>query len=172
MACEDHAVPSRTESSAVGNTQRRNGGTRKGHHNPRADASLCRLENSQTRYTKSLQLGRRSTTQFTNFRNNVVLARKCPGLNIISCCLGYTSRTGPPFSGWAICSTTPACRCRAKHPASSSDLCVIVHVGNKGFDLCRDSPPREGGVGLGSGDLLYRAAADHTVCDSVVSNEI
>ena len=43
--------------------------------------------------------------------------------------------------------------------------------GNEGFDLCRASPPREGG-GLGSVDLLYRAAADHTVCDSVVSDAI
>ena len=43
--------------------------------------------------------------------------------------------------------------------------------GNEGFDLCRDSPLRECG-GLGSGDLLRRAAADHTVCDSVVSNAI
>ena len=43
--------------------------------------------------------------------------------------------------------------------------------GNERFDLCRDSPPREGG-GLGSGDLLNRAAEDHTVCDSVVSNAI
>ena len=43
--------------------------------------------------------------------------------------------------------------------------------GNEEFDLCSHSPPREGG-GLGSGDLLYRAAADHTVCDSVVRNAI
>ena len=43
--------------------------------------------------------------------------------------------------------------------------------GNEGFDLCRDSPPREGD-GLGSGNLLYRAAAGHTVCDSVMSNAI
>ena len=43
--------------------------------------------------------------------------------------------------------------------------------GNEGFDLSRDSPPREGG-GLGSGDLLYRAAADPPFCDSVVSNAI
>ena len=43
--------------------------------------------------------------------------------------------------------------------------------GNEGFDLCRDSPQREGG-GLNSGDLLFRVAAEHTVCDSVVSNAI
>ena len=43
--------------------------------------------------------------------------------------------------------------------------------GNEGFDLCRDSPPRQG-CGLGSGDLLYGTAANFTTCDSVVSNAI
>ena len=43
--------------------------------------------------------------------------------------------------------------------------------GNEGYDPNRVTSPREGG-GLGSGDLLYRAAADHTVCDSAVDDAI
>ena len=42
---------------------------------------------------------------------------------------------------------------------------------HQSYDLNRDTSPQEGG-GLGSGDLLNRAAADHPVCDSVVSNAI
>ena len=141
MACEDHAVPSHTESSAVGNTQRRNGGTRKGHHNSQADASLCRLENSQTRYTKSPQLGRRSIIQRTNFRNNVVQAGKCPGLNNTNCCLATHPERGHRFS--AGLSAHPL---QLAVAGQSIQPAVAIYAlwrseGKEGFDLCRDSPP-------------------------------
>ena len=53
MALEDHAVPSRIESSAVGNTRRHSEGTHKEHHNLQADALQCLPDNSLTRYTES-----------------------------------------------------------------------------------------------------------------------
>ena len=43
--------------------------------------------------------------------------------------------------------------------------------GNEGYDPNRFTSPREGSD-LGSGDLLYRAAADHTVYDSAVGDAI
>lgn len=57
MACEDHVVPFLAESSAIGNTQRRNGDTRKEHHNPQADALRCPLDNFLTRYMESPYYG-------------------------------------------------------------------------------------------------------------------
>ena len=51
MACEDHAFPSRIESSEVGNTQRHSEGTRKELHTPQADALQCPPDNFLTRYT-------------------------------------------------------------------------------------------------------------------------
>jgi len=51
MACEDHAVPSRIESSEVGNTQRHSEGTRKELHTPQADALQCPPDDFLTRYT-------------------------------------------------------------------------------------------------------------------------
>ena len=56
MACEDHAVLFRAESSAIGNTQRRNGSTRKEHHNPQAVALQCPLDDFLTRYMESPNL--------------------------------------------------------------------------------------------------------------------
>ena len=56
MAYQDRAAPSRTESSAIGNTQRRNGGTRKEHHNPQADALQYLHDNCLTRYMESPKL--------------------------------------------------------------------------------------------------------------------
>ena len=60
MAYEDRAAPSRTESSAIGNTQRRNGGTRKEHHNPQAGALQCPLDDFLTRYMESPNLRRKT----------------------------------------------------------------------------------------------------------------
>ena len=59
MACEAYAVPSRAESSAIDNTQRRSGGTRKEHHNPQADALQYSLDNFMIVYTQSPNLRRR-----------------------------------------------------------------------------------------------------------------
>ena len=56
MACEAHAVPSRAESSAIGNTQRRSGGTRKEHRNPQADALQYQLDNFLTSYMETFDL--------------------------------------------------------------------------------------------------------------------
>ena len=61
-AYEALAFPYPAESSAVGNRQRHSGGTHKEHHNLQADALLRRLDKSQTRCSKSPQLGRRTTT--------------------------------------------------------------------------------------------------------------
>ena len=61
-AYEALAFPYPAESSAIGNTQRHNGGTHMGPHNLQADALLRRLDNSQTRCSKSPQSGRRTTT--------------------------------------------------------------------------------------------------------------
>ena len=97
MACEDHAFPSRIESSEVGNTQRHSEGTHKEHHNLQADALLRRLDDSQTRYRESPQFGRRTNSQCTNSRNNVVQSGKCLGLNNTNCVLSYTS-VGDPAS--------------------------------------------------------------------------
>ena len=60
MACEDHAVPSRAESSAIDNTQRRSGGNRKEYRNPQADALQYQLDNFLTRYMETLNLRRNS----------------------------------------------------------------------------------------------------------------
>ena len=56
MAYQDHAVPSHTESSAIGNTQRHSGGTRKEHRNPQADALQYQLDNFLTKYMETLNL--------------------------------------------------------------------------------------------------------------------
>ena len=56
MACEDHAVPSRAESSAIDNTQRRSGGTRKEYRKSQADALQYQLDNFLTRYMETLDL--------------------------------------------------------------------------------------------------------------------
>ena len=111
-AYEALAFPYPAESSAVGDRQRHNGGTHKEHHNLQADALLGRLDNSQTRYKGSPQLRRRTTTQCTNFKNTVVQAGKCPGLNNTNCGVSYTSRTGPPFSSCSSCSRMAlSCSC-------------------------------------------------------------
>ena len=52
-AYEALAFPYPAESSAIGNTQRDNGGTHKEHHNLQADALQCLPDNSLTRYTES-----------------------------------------------------------------------------------------------------------------------
>ena len=56
MACADHADPSRAESSAIDNTQRRSGGTRKEYRKPQADALQYQLDNFLTRYMETLNL--------------------------------------------------------------------------------------------------------------------
>ena len=56
MAYQDRAAPSRTESSAIGNTQKRNEGTRKERHNPQADALQGPLDIFLTRYMESPNL--------------------------------------------------------------------------------------------------------------------
>ena len=43
--------------------------------------------------------------------------------------------------------------------------------GHEGYDPNRLTSPREGG-GLGSGDLLYKAAADHPAWDSTAGDAI
>ena len=48
-----HAFLYRAESSAIGNRQRRSGGTHMGHDILQADALLRRLDDSQTRYRES-----------------------------------------------------------------------------------------------------------------------
>ena len=60
MACEDHAVPSRAESSAIDNTQRRSGGTRKEYRKPQADALQYQLDNFLIRYMEAPNLRRKS----------------------------------------------------------------------------------------------------------------
>ena len=60
MAYQDRAAPSRTESSAIGNTQRRNGGTRKEHHNPQAGALQCPPDDFLTKYMESPNLRRKT----------------------------------------------------------------------------------------------------------------
>ena len=60
MACEDHAVPSRAESSAIDNTQRRSGGNRKEYRKPQADALQYQLDNFLTRYMEATYLRRKS----------------------------------------------------------------------------------------------------------------
>ena len=60
MACEDHAVPSRAESSAIDNTQRRSGGTRKEYRKSQADALQYQLDNFLTRYMEAPNLRRKS----------------------------------------------------------------------------------------------------------------
>ena len=60
MACEDHAVPSRAESSAIDNTQRRSGGNRKEYRKPQADALQYQLDNFLARYMETLNLRRKS----------------------------------------------------------------------------------------------------------------
>ena len=153
MACEDHAVPSRPESSAVGNTQRRNGGTRKGHHNPQADASLYRLENSQTRYTKSLQLAR---GQYHSARISEITWSKLENVrdSTTQTVAWVTHRErGHHFpAGLSAHPLQLAVAGQSIQPAVAIDA-LWRSEGNDGFALCRDSPPREGG-GLGSGDLL------------------
>ena len=92
MACEDHAVPFRTESSAIGSTQRRNGGTRKERHNPQADALQGPLDNFLTRYMESPNLWQKTRKACTNFKNAVVQLDQCAELNNTNCVLSYTSR--------------------------------------------------------------------------------
>jgi len=53
MACEDHVVPSRAESSAIDNTQRRSGDIRKEHHISQAGALQYPLDNFLNVYTGS-----------------------------------------------------------------------------------------------------------------------
>jgi len=60
MAREAHAVPSRAEFSAIGNTQRRSGGTRKELRNLQTDALQYQLDNFLTRYMETLNLRRKS----------------------------------------------------------------------------------------------------------------
>ena len=92
-----HAFLYRAEFSAIGNKQRRSGGTHMGHDILQADALLRRLDDSQTRYRESPQFGRRTNSQCTNSRNNVVQSGKCLGLNNTNCVLSYTS-VGDPAS--------------------------------------------------------------------------
>ena len=92
-----HAFLYRAESSAIGNRQRRSAGTHMGHDILQADALLRRLDDSQTRYRESPQFGRRTNSQCTNSRNNVVQSGKCLGLNNTNCVLSYTS-VGDPAS--------------------------------------------------------------------------
>ena len=92
-----HAFLYRAEFSAIGNRQRRSGGTHMGHDILQADALLRRLDDSQTRYRESPQFGRRTNSQCTNSRNNVVQSGKCLGLNNTNCVLSYTS-VGDPAS--------------------------------------------------------------------------
>ena len=73
------AFPYPAESSAIGNTQRHNGGTHMGPHNLQADALLRRLDNSQTRCRKSPQSGRRTTTHCTKFPKHCGSSRKMSG---------------------------------------------------------------------------------------------
>ena len=94
MAYQDHAVPSRTESSVIGNTQRRNGDTRKEHHNPQADAWQCLLDGFLTRYTESPNLRQKTKQQCTNFKNAVVHMDQCAELNNTNCAISYTSMGG------------------------------------------------------------------------------
>ena len=96
-AYEALAFPYPAESSAVGNRQRHSGGTHMGHDILQADALLRRLDDSQTRYRESPQFGRRTNSQCTNSRNNVVQSGKCLGLNNTNCVLSYTS-VGDPAS--------------------------------------------------------------------------
>ena len=110
-AYEALAFPYPAESSAVGNRQRHNGGTHKEHHNLQADALLRRLDNSQTRCRKSPQLGRRTTTQCTNFKNTVVQVGKCPGLNNTNCVLSYTSIGDPASNRSSCCFNSANCSC-------------------------------------------------------------
>ena len=60
MACEAHAVPSRAESSAIDNTQRRSVGNRKEYRKPQADALQYQLDNFLTRYMEAPYLRRKS----------------------------------------------------------------------------------------------------------------
>ena len=78
-AYEALAFPYPAESSAIGNTQRHNGGTHMGPHNLQADALLRRLDNSQTRCRKSPQSGRRKTTHCTTFPKHCGSSRKMSG---------------------------------------------------------------------------------------------
>ena len=78
-AYEALAFPYPAESSAIGNTQRHNGGTHMGPHNLQADALLRRLDNSQTRCRKSPQSGRRTTTHCTKFPKHCGSSRKMSG---------------------------------------------------------------------------------------------
>ena len=110
-ACAALAFPSPAESSAIGNTQRYNAGTHKEHHNFQAEALLRRLDNSQTRCRKSPQLGRRTTTQCTNFKNSVVQTGKCPGLNNTNCVLSYTSIGDPASNRSSCCFNSANCSC-------------------------------------------------------------
>ena len=105
------AFPYPAESSAIGNTQRHNGGTHMGPHNLQADALLRRLDNSQTRCRKSPQLGRRTTTQCTNLKNTVVQVGKCPGLNNTNCVLSYTSIGDPASNRSSCCFNSANCSC-------------------------------------------------------------
>ena len=110
-ACEALAFPYPAESSAIGNTQRHNGGTHMGPHNLQADALLRRLDNSQTRCRKSPQLGRRTTTQCTNLKKTVVQVGKCPGLNNTNCVLSYTSIGDPASNRSSCCLNSANCSC-------------------------------------------------------------
>ena len=74
-----HAFLYRAESSAIGNRQRRSGGTHMGHDILQADALLRRLDNSQTRCRKSPQSGRRTTTHCTKFPKHCGSSRKMSG---------------------------------------------------------------------------------------------
>ena len=60
MACEDHAVPSRAESSAIDNTQRRSGCTCKEYRKTQADALQYQLDNFLTRYMELPNLRRKA----------------------------------------------------------------------------------------------------------------
>ena len=73
------AFPYPAESSAIGNTQRHNGGTHKEHNNFQAEALLRRLDNSQTRCRKSPQSGWRTTTHCTKFPKHCGSSRKMSG---------------------------------------------------------------------------------------------
>ena len=99
MACEDHAVPSPSESSAIDNTQRRNGGTRKEYHNSQADALQCPLDDFRSRYMESPNLWRKSEQLCTNFKNAVVQMDQCAELNNTNCVQSYMSIGDPPSNG-------------------------------------------------------------------------
>ena len=112
MACEDHAVPFLAESSAIGNTQRRDDSTHKQHHNPQADALQCPLDNFLTRYMDSPILRRKSRQPCTNFKKAVVQVNQCAELNNTNCVLSYTFIGDHASNGsWQLSEYSPFIPC-------------------------------------------------------------